>query len=186
MRVVVAGLLSSLVAAPAFAERWKSCPKGPDGRCIKIPCEPFLDEVRSLAANRRKADDPRCPTRQQASDRADMHQKNIDGIEAKMATECIAKAAAIMRPVASIDVQRSWTSEAGQGVAAVRYSNNTERTLQSATITCSAMRDDKVIAVGKTLVPGPIAKGATRDVQVTIELGGTAFSCVECDLGHEH
>ncbi len=185
VRVMPIALLSFLLSmpTPTLAGWFKEpCPKGPDGRCVQVPCEPFLDEMRSLAAYRRKADDPRCPGHAQSSRQADVHQEKIDREQAKMSKECIGKAVAILRPVASIDVQRSYQNDVGNAVALVRYTNNSHRTLQDATISCSAMRDADVVAVGKSVTPGPIPDGSSRDLQVTIELAGAAFSCVQCDL----
>ena len=179
------GVLLACWTAPASAERWKSCPKGPDGKCLRLPCEPFLADVRALAAYRRKADDPRCPSHAQSSTLADQQQRKIDQIESKMSTVCIAQAVPIIRRVASIDVQRSDTNAAGQGVAVVRYTNNTEGVVQSATVTCSAMHADRAVATGRGVVPGPIAPAASRNVQVAIDLAGAAFDCVECDLTSE-
>jgi hypothetical protein len=185
VRMLALGMLLACWSAPASAERWKSCPKGPDGKCVRLPCEPFLADIRALAAYRRKADDPRCPGQARASALADQQQQKIDQIEAKMATTCIAQAVPIIRRVASIDVQRSDTNAAGQGVAVVRYTNNTEDSIRSATVTCSAMRADQVVATGKAIVPGPIAPAASRSVQVAIDLAGATFECVECDLTSE-
>ena len=161
------------------------CKKGPDGHCEQIPCEPFLDEMRRLASYRRKADDPGCPAHQQSSHLADLHQENINRDQAKMSTKCIRQAAAIMRPVASIDVQRSYDNNLGQAIAVVRYNNNTHQTLRAATISCSAIREASVVAVGQGVVAGPIPDGAHRDLQVRIALAGASFSCVECELTSE-
>ena len=185
MRVRLVAVLLCLLTMPTLTlGGWfkPPCAKGPDGRCEEIPCEPFLVEVRSLAADRRKADDPRCPAHEQASHLADVHQETVNREQAKMSTKCIAKAAAIMRRVASIDVQRSYENDVGYAVAVVRYTNNTHRTLQNATISCSAIRDADVVAVGKGVAAGPIPDGSSRDLQVMIELAGASFSCVQCDL----
>ena len=141
--------------------------------------------MRNLAAYRQKADDPRCPAHAQSSRMADLGQETVDRRQAQMSTECIAKAAAIMRPVASIDVQRSYANAVGDAVALVRYTNNTRRALQSATISCSAIRDAAAVAVGKGVVAGPIPDGSSRDLQVTIALAGAPFSCVQCELTSE-
>jgi hypothetical protein len=185
VRVLVLGLLLACWSTPAGAQRWKSCPKGPDGKCLRLPCAPFVADVQTLAALRRKADDPRCPSQAQWSARADQQQQKIDAIEAKMSTECIAKAVPIMRRVASIDVRSSNGDTAGRAIANVRYTNNTDRTLASATITCSAMHDDKPVARATATVAGPITGAATRDVQVSIDLAGAVFACVECELTAE-
>lgn len=184
-RVLVVGLLLASWAAPASAQRWKSCPKGPDGKCQWPACEPFLADIEQLATLRRKADDPRCPAQGQWSARADQQQRKIDASEAQMSTDCIARAVPIMRRVASIDVRNSYTEEPGRAVAQVRYTNNADRTVTSATITCSAVEDDRVIAKATATVAGPVATGATRDVQVKIELAGSSFACVECELTAE-
>jgi hypothetical protein len=180
VRVVLLIVLLCLMPTPASA-RWlkKPCARGPDGRCVEVPCGPFLDEMRLLATQRRKADDPGCPGHAQSSHQADLHQENVDRRTADMSTACIRKAAAIIRPVASIDVRRSY-EDAGHAVAMVRYTNNTQRTLQNVVITCSAMRDTATVAVGKGVARGPIPAGARRDLEVKIDLAGAAFSCVEC------
>ncbi len=183
--VLVVALVIAGSSVPANAQRWKSCPKGPDGKCQWPACGPFLDDIRTLATLRQKADDPRCPSQAQWSARADQQQQKIDATEAKMSTDCIAQAVPIMRRLASVDVRNSYPQAPGQAIAHVRYTNNTDRTVANATITCSAMHDDKAVATGKAVVAGPIAKGATGDVQVTIDLGGAAYACVECDLGRE-
>lgn len=183
MRVTLVAVLSCLVLVPAPASAgWfgTPCPKGPDGRCVQVPCEPFLEEMRSLASYRRKADDPGCPAHAQSSHLADLHQEKVDRDKARMSTKCIRKAAAIMRPVASIDVRRSY-EDAGHAVVVVRYTNNTPRTLQSATISCSALKDTAVVAVGETVAPGPIPKGTSRDLEVRIDLAGRSFSCAQCE-----
>ena len=176
-------VVAVLTPVPTLAGLFNTpCPKGPDGRCVTAPCDPFLDRVRLVADYRRKADDPRCPAQEQSSRLADLNQEVVDREQATMSTECIAKAAAIMRAVASINVQRSYPDDVGDAVAVVRYTNNARRTVQSATITCSALRDAAVVAVGKAVVSGPVPAEAGRDVRVTIALAGAPFSCVECDL----
>jgi len=102
-----------------------------------------------------------------------------------MTTECIAKAVPIMRRVASIDVRNSYAEEGGRAGAQVRYTNNADRTVKSATISCSAMLDDRAVAKATATVVGPVATGATRDLQVTIDLAGASFACVECELTAE-
>jgi hypothetical protein len=184
-RVLVVGLLLASWCAPASAQRWKSCPKGPDGKCQWPACEPFLADIEALAAQRRKADDPRCPSRAQSSARADQLQRKVDQAEPTMTTDCIAKAVPIMRRVASIDVRNSYAEAPGRAGAQVRYTNNTDRTVASATITCSAMQDDRAVAKTTAAVAGPVAKGATRDLQVSIDLAGASFACVECELTAE-
>lgn len=183
--MLVLGLLLVCWSAPANAQRWKSCPKGPDGKCQWPACEPFLDDIRTLATLRRKADDPRCPSQAQWSARADQQQRKIDATESNMTTECIAKAVPIMRRLASIDVRNSYNGDAGRAGANVRYTNHTDRSVASVTITCSAMQDDRTVAKSTTVVAGPVAAGAARDVQVTIDLAGAAFACVECELTQE-
>ena len=181
VRVVALLLLLACWPAGASAQRWKSCPKGPDGKCQWPACEPFLDDIRTLATLRRKADDPRCPSHAQWSARADQQQQKIDAIEASMSTDCIAQAVPIMRRVASIDLRNVYSDGPDRVVAAVRYTNNTERGVEAATIACFATRDERV--VGKSsVVAGPIPKGATRDVKVSIDLGGESHACVECEL----
>ena len=91
----------------------------------------------------------------------------------------------IIRPVASIDVRVSY-GERGSAVAQVRYTNNTKKTVKDATIACSAVRDARPVGKGQGLATGPILDGATRDVEVRIDLGGEAFACVECELAAEH
>jgi hypothetical protein len=184
-RVLVVGLLLASWSAPASAQRWKSCPKGPDGKCQWPPCEPFLADIETLATFRRKADDPRCPSHGQSSARADQLQRKVDQAEPTMTTECIAKAVPIMRRVASIDVRNSYAEEPGRAIAQVRYTNNADRTVKSATITCSAMQDDRAVAKATSVVAGPIAANATRDARVTIDLAGASFACVECELTTE-
>ncbi len=189
-RSVVVALATALLciftlATPASAGWFKTpCAKGPDGFCAYAPCEPFLDEMRALATYRRQADDPGCPAHAQSSLLADEKQKSIDVTSGKVSTACIRQAAAIMRPVASIDIRVSY-AEHGAAVAQVRYTNNTKKTVQDATISCSAMRDARAVGTGKGVARGPIADGATRDVQVSIDLAGEGFSCVECQLGVE-
>ena len=184
--LLVASLSFGILSTPAFAGWFKPpCPKGPDGHCVPVPCEPFLAEVRSLAAYRQKADDPGCPEHDQSSRLADQHQQIIDQEQGKMSTKCISQAAALLRPVASIDVQRSYENDAGYAVALVRYTNNTGRPVQTATITCSAIRDADLVAAGKGVVPGPIPDGSSRDLPVMIDLAGARFSCVQCDLAVE-
>lgn len=185
VRVLVLALMIAGWCAPAAAQRWKSCPKGPDGKCQWPACEPFLADIEALAAQRRKADDPRCPARAQSSARADQLQQKVDQAEPTMTTECIAKAVPIMRRVASIDVRNSYSQEGGRAVAQVRYTNNADRTVASATITCSAMQDDRAVAKATATVAGPVAKAATRDLEVTIDLAGASFACVECELTAE-
>jgi hypothetical protein len=158
------------------------CPKGPDGHCIPVPCDPFLEEVRALAAYRRQADDPRCPAHGQASHLADLQQESIDRSRAKMSTACIRKAAAIMRSVASVDVRTSYANDAGAAVALVRYTNNAQRAVRDVTISCSALRDASVVGVGTGVIPGPIQDGASSDLQIRIGLAGAPFSCVQCEL----
>lgn len=179
--VVVVLLLVSW-SAPASAQRWKSCPKGPDGKCQWPPCEPFLADIQQLATFRRKADDPRCPAQGQWSARADQQQQKIDASEAQMSTDCIARAVPIMRRLASIDVRNVYLEGPDRAVAVVRYANNADRTVTSATIACSAMQDDRPVAKATAVVAGPVAKGTNRDVQVTIALAGASFACVECEL----
>lgn len=185
VRMLVLALVIAGWSAPASAQRWKSCPKGPDGKCQWPACEPFLADIEALATQRRKADDPRCPSRGQSSARADQLQQKVDRAEPTMTMDCIAKAVPTMRRVASIDVRNSYPEEPGRAIAQVRYTNNADRTVQSATITCSAMHDDRAVAKATTAVTGPIAKDATRDVQVRIDLAGSGFSCVECELTQE-
>lgn len=184
-RLVVVGLLLASWSAPASAQRWKSCPKGPDGKCQWPACEPFLAGIETLAAYRRKADDPRCPWQGRSSALADQQQQKIDQLEPNMSTQCIAKAVPTMRRLASIDVRNSYAEEPSRAIAQVRYTNNADRTVASATITCSAMQDDRAAAKGTAVVAGPIAANATRDVQVAIDLAGASFSCVECELTQE-
>jgi len=173
------------LSTPASAGWFKTpCPKGPDGFCAYAPCEPFLDEMRALAGYRRQADDPGCPGHSQSSLLADQKQQSVDVTWGKVSTACIRKAAAIMRPVASIDVRVSY-GQHGAAVAQVRYTNNTKKTVKDATIACSAMRDARAVAKGQGVAKGPIRDGATRDVEVRIDLGGEAFACVECELGIE-
>lgn len=184
VKVAAALLCLAAVATSARAE-WKTpCPKGPDGFCAYAPCEPFLDEMSALARHRRQADDPGCPGHGQASLLADQKQQNVDALWGKVSTACIRKAVAILRPVASIDVRVSY-GERGSAVAQVRYTNNTKRTVKAATIACSAVRDARTVAKGQGVATGPITDGATRDVEVRIDLGGEAFSCVECELAAE-
>jgi hypothetical protein len=184
-RLATAWVCLLALATPARAGWFKEpCPKGPDGFCAYAPCEPFLDEMRLLASYRRQADDPGCPGHEQASLLADQRQKSIDAMREKVSTGCIRQAVAIMRPVASIDVQVSYEDH-GSAVTQVRYTNNTKRTVENATITCSAMRDTRVVGVGTGAVPGPIPDGATRDIQVKVALGSEGFSCVQCELGLE-
>src|SRR6185369_6772519 len=126
-RVKLAALSFALLLLPHSTQAgWfkDPCPKGPDGRCIEVPCEPFLAEIGTLASYRRQADDPGCPAHAQASALADRHQATVDESKAKMSTKCIRKAAALMRPVASIDVLRSY-EERGTAIVLVRYTNNT-------------------------------------------------------------
>lgn len=183
VRIVAVLMCLSMMPTPALA-RWlkKPCTKGPDGRCVKVPCDPFLAEIRSLATYRQKADDPRCPAHEQSSRMADLHQVIVDREQEKMSTRCIRQASEIMRAVASIDVRRSYANPAGDAVAVVRYANHTKRTVHSATIACSAIRDTAPVAVGEGVVAGPIPAGSSRDLQVTIALAGGSFSCVQCEL----
>lgn len=175
----------ALASSPAQAGWFKEpCPKGPDGHCIEVPCEPFLEEIRKLASYRRQADDPGCPGHAEASALADERQESIDRDKAKMSTKCIRKAAALMRPVASIDVLRSYEQN-GTAIVLVRYTNNTQQTLTRATITCSAIHEQKAVATGTGNVNGPVPDGATRELPVRIDLAGAAFDCARCDLGAE-
>lgn len=175
----------TLSAQPAAAGWFKTpCPKGPDGHCIEEPCEPFLDEIRSLAAHRRAADDPGCPDHTQASALADQDQQTVDRMKDKMSTKCIRKATDLMRQVASIDVLRSYEQN-GSAVVLVRYTNNTQRTLPEARIECSALRGKDVVATGTGVATGPITDGATRDFPVRIDLRGGTFECAQCELGAE-
>jgi hypothetical protein len=178
------GVCSLLVLPAAASARWfkPPCPRGPDGRCIEVPCEPFLEKIRILAIHRRRADDPGCPWQAQASRLAERQQAIVDQEKGKMSTACIRKTAALMRPVASIDVLRSYRDANGSAVALVRYTNNAHRTVQDATITCSAMRDLTVIATGTGVAAGPIPADASRELPVRIPLGGAAFSCAQCEL----
>lgn len=185
VRVLALLLLLACWPTAASAQRWKSCPKGPDGKCQWPACEPFLADIASLATQRRKADDPRCPSRAQASARADQLQQKVDQAEPTMTTECIAKALPIMRRVASVDVRNSYSQEGGRAVAQVRYTNNTDRSVASVTITCSAMQADRTVAKAAAVIADPIAANATRDVAVTIDLAGASFDCVECELTQE-
>lgn len=185
VRLATAGVCLLALATAASAGWFKEpCPKGPDGHCLYAPCEPFLDQMRLLASYRRQADDPGCPAHEQASRLADLQQKTVDDAREKVSTGCIRQAVAIMRPVASVDVRVSYEDH-GSAIVKVRYTNNTKRTVESATITCSAMRDTRVVAGGTGVAPGPIPDAATRDLQVRIGLAGEAFSCVQCDLGLE-
>jgi hypothetical protein len=186
-RVRLATLLLALVLLPRPTHAgWfkEPCPKDPDGHCIEEPCEPFLEEIRSLASYRRLADDPGCPGHAQASALADMHQGSVDRSKAKMSTRCIRQAAALMRPAASIDVLRSYEAN-GNAVVLVRYTNNSQHSLTEATITCSALHGKEVVATGTGVATGPIADGASRELPVRIDLGGAAFECAACDLGPE-
>lgn len=183
----LAALLVALLLAPSPTRAgWfkEPCPKGPDGHCVQVPCEPFLEEIRKLASYRRLADDPGCPGHAEASALADQRQESVDREKAKMSTKCIRKAAAMMRPVASIDVLRSY-EQRGVAIVLVRYTNNTQQTLTRTTITCSAVRDQTSVATGTGTVNGPIPDGASRELPVRIDLGGAAFDCARCDLGPE-
>ncbi len=184
VRVLLVALLVVGWSAPVDAQRWKSCPKGPDGKCQWPPCEPFLHDIQTLAMFRRKADDPRCPAQATWSARADQQQQKIDAIEASMSTDCIARAVPIMRRVASIDLRNVYSDGPDRVVAAVRYTNNTDRGVEAATIACFATRDERVVAKS-AVVAGPIPKGATRDAKVSIDLGGESHACVECELTTE-
>ena len=79
VRLATAWVCLMALATPASAGWFKEpCPKGPDGRCLYAPCEPFLDQMRLLASYRRQADDPGCPGHEQASLLADQQQKTVD------------------------------------------------------------------------------------------------------------
>ena len=178
--------LAAVTTTPASAGWFGTpCAKGADGHCAYAPCEPFLDEMSALARYRRQADDPGCPGHGQSSLLADQKQKTVDALWGKVSTACIRKAVAILRPVASIDVRVSY-GERGAAVAQVRYTNNTKKTVQDATIACSAVRDARTVGKGQGVATGPILDGASRDVEVRIDLGGETFACVECELGLEH
>lgn len=180
--MVTAWVCLLALTTPASAGLFNTpCPKGPDGFCAYAPCEPFLDEMSALARYRRQADDPGCPGHGQSSLLADQKQQNVDAMWGKVSTACIRKAVAIMRPVASLDVRVSY-GERGSAVAQVRYTNNTKKTVKDATITCSAMRDTRAVGKGQGVATGPILEGASRDVEVRIDLTGEAFACVECEL----
>ena len=178
--------LALLVPPRPTSAGWfkEPCPKGPDGHCIEEPCDPFLDEIRSLASYRRQADDPGCPEHAQASALADQRQQNVDRMQAKMSTKCIRKATELMRQVASIDVLRSYEQH-GNAIVLVRYTNNSQRSVTEATITCSALRGKDVVATGTGVATGAIADGASRELPVRIDLRGASFECAQCELGPE-
>lgn len=185
-RLVVLAILLALAPA-ARAERWfkPPCQRGPDGRCIEEPCDPFLDEIRALAAYRRLADDPGCPGHAEASALADQRQTRVDEMKAKMSTACIRKATEPMRQLASVDVLRSY-AQGGTAIVLVRYTNNSQRTVAQAAITCAALRGKDAVATGKGVAVGPIASGATRELPVRIDLRGATFECARCELELEN
>jgi hypothetical protein len=108
--------------------------------------------------------------------------KMLDRLHKQMPPEVLEECTALMKPLLSIKVNRSYLSEGGrfaQGI--VTYTNKNKRTVADALVRCDAVAGfDEKVGTQKVPVTGPIPSQVERTRDFMIPLAGRDFSHLEC------
>lgn len=150
---------------------------------LKIPdADDYLKACRQYTKYTRELQDPANasdPTRNLRAlqkwimDRAQPH------LKAAVIRQCVA----IMQPVVSVRVDRSYLSDSRKyGHAIVTYKNNNEKTLTLALVRCDAIHVIDKEGTQEVAVPGPIPPEVERTLEFMIPLAGEDMSHVECTV----
>lgn len=148
----------------------------------KAPRETFLEACRMAARFSRELQDPAFRP-ESGVKLLDLSVTAVERLKAKgeVPAEALAECNAILQPVTSIKVDRSYASDSGRFAhGIVTYTNQNDRVLTAALVRCDAIVGLNKVGTQEVAVAGPIPSRTARTLDFQIPLAGKRFHHVEC------